>query len=52
VLIKEVIMDIWEIWPVIFLIFAMFILGTMGWIEVFGVLLGVEEVFGYLLNSF
>ena len=50
--IKEVKMDIVELWPVLFLIFAMFILGTIGWIEIFGVLLGVEEVFAYLLNAF
>ena len=45
-------MDILDLWPVMFLMVAIFILGIIGWIEVFGVLLGVEEVFSYLLNAF
>ena len=49
---QEVKMDIWELWPVIFFIFSMIILGTLCWIEVFGILFGIDEVFTYLMNAF
>jgi hypothetical protein len=49
---EGVCMDIWDIWPVVFLIFCMMVFGVLGWIELFGILLGCEELFSYLMHAF